>query len=214
MEKNLKQIDFADKICPSIFASDFSKLKEEIKKIEYAGCKFIHLDVMDGNFVPNISFGPKITFDILKVTNLSADLHLMVSNPSFYMDKFLFDKIKYITFHYEAINFEKDIFDLINKIKKINRKAGISIKPKTEVSKIQKYLRELDLVLVMSVEPGFSGQKLIEETLTKIDELSIYRKENDLKFLIQVDGGINFENARSILERGADLIVIGSAFFD
>ncbi|MCR4422146.1 MAG: ribulose-phosphate 3-epimerase [Spirochaetales bacterium] len=213
MEKKLKQVDFAEKICPSIFASDFSIIKDEIKKIEDFGCKIIHLDVMDGNFVPNISFGPKITSDILNVTNLIADLHLMVSNPSFFIDKFLFDKIKYITFHLEALNSEEDIFNLINKIKKINRKVGISIKPKTDVSKIEKYLKELDLVLVMSVEPGFSGQKLIEDSLIKIDYLDIYRKKNDLRFLIQVDGGINFENAKSIIEKGADLIVIGSAFF-
>ncbi|HPC38231.1 MAG TPA: ribulose-phosphate 3-epimerase [Exilispira sp.] len=211
--KNYK-IDFSSKISPSIFAADFSILKEEIKKIEDFGCNFIHLDIMDGNFVPNISFGPKITKDILDSTKIDADLHLMVLNPDFYIDKFLFEKIKYITFHYESFSDDEKIFNLIKKIKDRGRKAGISIKPKTEVRKIYKYLKELNLVLVMSVEPGFSGQKMIEETLSKIDELDLYRKENNLNYLIQVDGGINFQNAESIIERGADLLVIGSAFFE
>lgn len=207
-------MDISSKISPSIFAADFSILKEEIKKIEDFGCKLIHLDIMDGNFVPNISFGPKITKDILDSTKIDADLHLMVLDPDFYIDKFLFEKIKYITFHYESFSDDEKIFNLIKKIKDRDRKAGISIKPKTEVRKIYKYLKELNLVLIMSVEPGFSGQKMIEETLSKIDELDLHRKENNLNYLIQVDGGINFQNAKSIIERGADLLVIGSAFFE
>lgn len=203
-----------ENITPSIFAADFSKIKDEIAKIEKYGCKMIHLDIMDGNFVPNISFGPKITEDILKITNLIFDAHLMVNDPIFYMGRFLFDKIKYITFHYESIIYKDKILNLIKKIKAKDKKAGISIKPETDIKSIMGFLKDLDLVLIMTVEPGFSGQKMIKEALPKIVQLNKIRIENNFNFLIQVDGGINFENASSIIDMGADLLVIGSAFFN
>lgn len=214
MNINENKINFTEKISPSIFAADFARIKDEVKKIEKFGCKYIHLDIMDGNFVPNISYGPKVTADILNITNLSADLHLMVDNPSFFIDKFIFEKIEYITFHYEAIKEIKTIYELIEKIRNFGKKPGISIKPGTKVEKIIPFLKLIDLVLVMTVEPGFSGQKMIEDCITKISQLKTIRNENKYNYFIQVDGGINFSNVSSIIEKGADLVVIGSAFFE
>lgn len=212
MEFN-KNFSFNDKIVPSIFAADFSNLLNQIKKIEDFGCKLIHLDIMDGHFVPNISYGPKITEDIMNVTNLKGDLHLMVEDPSFFIDRFLFEKIEFITFHIEASRNNEDAIKIIEKIKKIGKKAGVSLKPGTKEDKIEDILNLIDLVLVMTVEPGFSGQKMIEESCKKIEKLHDLKIKKNYKYLIEVDGGINFENAPSILNLGADLLVLGSAFF-
>ncbi len=208
-----KKRDLAEKIAPSIFAADFSNISKEIEKIKDFGCRLIHLDIMDGNFVPNISYGPKITEDILKLSELKGDLHLMVQDPSFFVDKFLFEKIEYITFHYESLITIDKIVSLIQKIKDKGKKIGISIKPMTSVEKILPFLSLVDLVLVMTVEPGFSGQKMIEEAVIKIEQLSKIREERCYSFLIEVDGGINFANLSSVLGKGADLLVLGSAFF-
>lgn len=201
------------KISPSIFAANFSNIEKEIRFIEEKGCKYIHLDIMDGNFVPNISLGPKICADILKITKLKADVHLMVKDPDFFFDKFIFDNVEYITFHYESLIEDKAIYDLIKKIKYYGKKPGISIKPNTDVSSITKYLSELDLVLVMTVEPGFSGQKIILDATKKVKELYDIKISNNFNYIIEVDGGINFDNATDIINMGADLLVIGSAFF-
>jgi len=213
MEKINQGSNFAEKITPSIFAADFKNLKDEVNKIVSFGCKYIHLDIMDGHFVPNISYGPKVTEDILRISNLEGDLHLMVQDPSFFIDKFMFDKISYVTFHYESYDSKDIILKVIQKIKKFNKRVGISIKPATKVNEIVPILKMLDLVLIMTVEPGFSGQKMIVEALSKIEELDSIRKKEGYSFLIEVDGGINFENASLIIDKGADLLVLGSAFF-
>lgn len=208
MDKNI-----FNKISPSIFAADFSNIEKEIRFIEEKGCQYIHLDIMDGNFVPNISYGPKITQDILKITKLKADVHLMVKNPDFFFDKFIFDNVEYITFHYESMGDDQTIYNLIRKINFYGKKAGLSIKPNTDVNLITKFLNKLDLVLVMTVEPGFSGQKIIFSATKKVQLLSDIRMSNNFNYVIEVDGGINFENASKIIAMGADLLVVGSAFF-
>lgn len=202
-------------IAPSIFAADFSNLKNGIEKAEIFGCEYLHIDIMDGHFVPNISFGPKVVKDIKKKTLLKLDTHLMIDDPMFFLDRFIDAGSEIITFHYEINNkkLNYNCNDVIKKIKEKNIKAGISIKPKTDVKEILNLLDGIDLVLIMTVEPGFSGQKMIESTLTKISYLKELRVKNNYKFIIEVDGGINFKNYKKIIELGADLLVMGSAFF-
>lgn len=197
-------------IAPSIFASNFANLSRGIKKAEDFGCEYLHIDIMDGHFVPNISFGPKIVSDIKKITKLKLDTHLMIDNPLFFIDRFYKAGSEIITFHYE-INENKT--KVIEEIKKLGIKVGISIKPKTKVEEIFSFLDKLDLVLIMTVEPGFSGQKMITSCIEKISILDKYRKENNLNYIIEVDGGINFNNHKRLLDKGADLLVMGSAFF-
>ena len=206
--------DICANVAPSIFACDFTDLLNSIKKAEKSGCKYLHLDIMDGHFVPNISFGPKISSDILDKTTLFGDVHLMIDDPLFFLDKFNHKNIQFITVHFESfIKEEKKLLDIIDKIHMSGKKAGVSIKPGTDINILIPYLKLLDLVLVMTVEPGFSGQKMIEPALDKIDKLQDIRRSKSYSYMIEADGGINFENARSLIKRGADLLVMGSAFF-
>ena len=196
------------KIAPSVLTANFTKLAEEIKSIESAD--LIHIDIMDGNFVPNISFGPAITKQINDLTNINLDVHLMVLNPLDWVEKFAFDKVEYITVHYESNNF----LEAINKIKTLNKKVGITIKPNTKVSEIKDYLKIVDLVLIMSVEPGFGGQKFITSSLNKVKELVDLRIKNNYNYVIEIDGGVNGETASLVKEAGVDIAVVGSYLFN
>lgn len=195
-------------VAPSILTADFSNLKQELKSINKAD--FIHLDIMDGHFVPNISFGPHISECISKETKIPLDTHLMVTDPLNWIDKFSIGKTKFITIHFEANNPEA----AIKKIKANQIIPGISIKPDTKVSEIKHLLKDVGLVLVMSVEPGFGGQKFMPKALKKISELRMLREELKLNFIIEVDGGINEETAELCQIAGADMVVAGSYVFN
>ncbi|NLB84772.1 MAG: ribulose-phosphate 3-epimerase, partial [Acholeplasmataceae bacterium] len=188
--------------------ADFTNLNQELKSIEIAD--YLHLDIMDGHFVPNISFGPFISSVIQKNTNLKLDTHLMVTDPFLWIEKFNLPNTKFITVHYEANLLDKSI----NKIHDLGLKAGISIKPQTEIKEILDYLNTIDLVLVMSVEPGFGGQKFMTNAIEKIQQLDQIRKDKNLNYLIEVDGGINEETAELCKRAGADILVVGSYLFN
>ena len=194
----------------SILSSDFSNLELDLDNIFNGGVKYLHYDVMDGHFVNNISFGPHILSTINKTHNLINDVHLMITNPKNYIEQFVKAKADIITFHYEALNNNEDIFDLINYIHSFSCKCGISIKPNTPVDAIIKFLPKVDLVLVMSVEPGFGGQSFIINSYKKIRDLDTFRKKEGLNYIIEVDGGIKSDNAKAIFNSGADLLVCGS----
>jgi len=198
------------KIAPSILSADFCQLAEEIKKIEKAGADLLHLDIMDGHFVPQLTFGNPIIASLASSSNLLFDAHLMVKNPEFYIDSFAQLRICYFSFHYETV---KNIPRMIERIKKNKMKAGIALNPETPVSQIIEYLSIIDFVLIMSVHPGFSGQKFIDFSLDKIKILNSTRKNRELKFEIEVDGGINSENIHKISHAGADIIVAGNYIF-
>jgi ribulose-phosphate 3-epimerase len=192
------------KIAPSLLSADFCCLGEEIKKVE-KWADMLHIDVMDGHFVPNITIGPGVVKDIRKITSLPLDVHLMIENPENYIEKFAQAGADIITIHQESA---KKPGELLKKIRGMGKKAGISIKPKTPVSAIKKFVNDADMVLVMTVEPGFGGQALIEGTPGKIKEVrEIF--DGDL----EVDGGINRGTIRSVIEKGANVIVAGSAIF-
>lgn len=195
------------KISPSILNCNFLNLQKELKKIKTAN--MLHLDIMDGHFVPNLSFGYDISKQISKFSNLDLDIHLMISEPLKYIDDFIFKTTKYITVHSEVNDFKK----AISYIKAKNIKAGVSIKPNTQIDDIKEVLPLVDLVLIMSVEPGFGGQEFIEKTYKKVILLNNLKKELNLKFLIEVDGGINFEIAKKLKEKGANSVVVGSFLF-
>lgn len=199
------------KIAPSLLSANFAYLKEEIDAIKAAD--WIHYDVMDGHFVPNISFGYSILNDVSKVTNMYLDVHLMISEPAKYVDNFIDSKASLIVFHYEAVEEDK-IDDLIEHIKHRNVDVGISIKPNTPVEVLKPFLNKLDVVLVMSVEPGFGGQKFNPEATSKIAQLASLRKENNYHYLIEVDGGINEVTAKLCNEAGVDVLVAGSYIFN
>ena len=197
------------KLSPSILSADFCCLKDEIKSVEKAD--YLHLDVMDGHFVNNISFGIPVIKSLKKISKLIFDVHLMIENPEKYIEVFLNSGADIITVHYEAgKNIKRDL-DLI---KKFNKKACVAIKPETEAKKIFDLLDRIDMVLVMTVEPGFGGQKIIYETLDKISEINKFALENDIDIDIEADGGINFDNVKLVLNSGANVIVIGSALFN
>jgi len=195
-------------IAPSVLAADFSDLKNEIDKVK--DTKWLHIDVMDGHFVPNISFGPVIVKAIRKVSNHIFDTHLMISDPVKYALPFVEAGSDRITFHHEAV---KDPQEVITHLRSLNVKVGVSIKPHTNVKEIEDYLKDIDQVLVMSVEPGFGGQKFDPSSLNKIKELEIIRSNQNLNFLIVVDGGVNHENAPLLKQAGTDVLVAGSYIF-
>ena len=198
------------KISPSILSADFSRLGDEIRNLEKAGADFIHIDVMDGHFVPNITIGPEVINKLRKHTSLPFDVHLMVSPVHDFIKNFAEAGADIITIHPEAT---KDLTDSIKKIKSYNKKAGVSLNPETPVDKVLSILNLVDLVLIMSVNPGFGGQKFMKETLKKV---KILRKEIDskkLKTQIEIDGGINFHNAKMAIEAGVNILVSGTTIF-
>ena len=198
------------KISPSILSADFSKLGNEIQDLEKAEADFIHIDVMDGHFVPNITIGPEVISKLRKYTSLPFDVHLMISSVDNFIKSFANAGADIITIHPEAT---KDLVGSIEKIKSYNKKVGVSLSPQTSVDKILSVLELVDLALVMSVNPGFGGQKFIKEVLEKV---KIIRKEIDskkLKTVIEIDGGINFENAKLAKNAGVDILVSGTTIF-
>ena len=198
------------KISPSILSADFSKLGSEIQSLEKAKADLIHIDVMDGHFVPNITIGPEVINKLRKHTSLPFDVHLMISPVHDFIKNFAEAGADIITIHPEATN---NLVDSLKKIKSFNKKAGVSLNPETPVEKVMPVLELIDLVLVMSVNPGFGGQKFMKETLTKVRTL---RKEIDskkLKTQIEIDGGINFENAKMAKKAGVDILVSGTTIF-
>ena len=197
-------------ISPSLLAADFNNLGAEVKRIEDAGADYLHLDVMDGVFVPNISFGLPVIESLRKTCGLIFDVHLMITNPERYVEKFANAGADIITFHYEACD---DPAAAIKKIKELGKKASISISPKTPAESILPYIPELDMVLVMTVEPGFGGQSLIPETIEKVKVIRKVINENGYNCNIQVDGGIDKNTIGTAAKAGANNFVAGSALF-
>ena len=197
-------------ISPSILSADFSQLGNEIKKLEDGGADLIHVDVMDGHFVPNLTIGPPVIKSLRKYTKLPFDVHLMISPVHKYIKNFADAGSDIITIHPEAT---KNLKESVSHIKELNKKAGVSLNPNTEISIIEPQLDNLDLVLVMSVFPGFGGQKFIPETVKKIKHLKEIKDKNNYSFDIEVDGGINFSNSREVINAGANILVSGTTIF-
>jgi len=198
------------KLSPSMLSADFGNLNDQIKIIEDAGAQYLHIDVMDGVFVPNISFGAPVYKSIRKNSKMIFDVHLMIVEPERYIEDFVKAGADIVNFHVEATDNPKAVID---KIKSYGIKTGITIKPKTDISAVIPYLSDVDLVLVMTVEPGFGGQKLMPDCLDKITELKKIREENSFSFEIEVDGGVGIKNIREVMNSGVDVVVAGSAVF-
>lgn len=198
------------KIAPSILSADFSKLGEEIKKIESSGSDLVHIDVMDGHFVPNITIGPLVVSSIRPLSRLPLDVHLMISNPDQYIDAFKDAGADIITVHAEAVH---HLDRTVSRIRESGAKAGVAINPSTHESVLEYVLDKIDMVLVMTVNPGFGGQKFIEGMTEKISKLRKIIDERDLNVDIQVDGGINEKTISKVYKAGANIMVTGSAFF-
>jgi ribulose-phosphate 3-epimerase len=197
-------------IAPSVLSMDYTKMIHQIQEIEQSNAKWLHLDIMDGHFVPNLSFGPDIVSQLRKHSKLFFDVHIMVSDPEFFAPIFIDAGADLITFHIEATKNPKA---LIESIKAKGRKVGISLKPQTPVESIFPYLYDVDLVLVMSVEPGFGGQSFMEESLPKIEAIKSELRKVNSKALIEIDGGINATTAKLCLNAGVDVLVAGSYIF-
>ncbi len=199
------------KLSPSILSADFGILKEQLEVLEKSGVEYLHIDIMDGSFVPNISMGIPVIKSIRKYTNMIFDIHLMIVNPEKYIKEFKDAGCDIINVHAEAC---ENLSETIDKINNLGVKSGVTIKPKTPVSEIVDILDKVNLVLVMTVEPGFGGQKLMEEQLEKVKELVKIREKNGYKFDIEIDGGVNINNLEHIKSSGVDIVVAGSAVFE
>jgi len=197
-------------VSPSILAADFSQLGNEIKRLEEGGADLIHVDVMDGHFVPNLTIGPPVIKALKKNCSIKFDVHLMISPVHKYIEAYSNAGADIITIHPEATD---DLSASISKIKELKKKAGVSLNPETKVSVIEQHLEQIDLVLIMSVNPGFGGQKFMPKVLDKIKELKNIQKDKNINFDIEIDGGINFENSKIAIEAGANILVSGTTIF-
>tara|TARA_B100000242_G_C42903718_1_gene419085 strand:- start:115 stop:774 length:660 start_codon:yes stop_codon:yes gene_type:complete len=197
-------------ISPSILSADFSQLGNEIKRLENAGADMIHVDVMDGHFVPNLTIGPSVIQAIKKDSSIPFDVHLMISPVHKYIESYAKAGADVITIHPETTD---NLEDSINKIKQLKKKVGISLNPKTKIEIIEKFLDKLNLILIMSVNPGFGGQKFMPKVLEKVEKLDKIRKDKGLNFEIEIDGGIDFENSKLAINSGVDILVSGTTVF-
>ena len=197
-------------ISPSILSADFSQLGKEIKRLEESGADMIHVDVMDGHFVPNLTIGPPVIKALKTKSSIIFDVHLMISPVHKYIEAYSNAGADIITIHPEATD---NLQSSISKIKELKKKVGISLNPETKIDVITKYLDQIDLVLIMSVNPGFGGQKFMPEVLIKIKNLKEIQTQKKLNFDIEIDGGINFENSKSAIEAGANILVSGTTIF-
>ena len=197
-------------ISPSILGGSFSNMEKTISEIDQSKAEYIHFDVMDGDFVPNLTFGPKFISDLRFKSNKIFDVHLMINRVGNFLDDYIDAGSDIITFHCEI---DENINELINKIKEYKRKVGIAIKPKTPWEEVKKYLRYIDQIIIMTVEPGFGGQSFMNNQIEKIKSLSNYVKENNLNINIEIDGGINYETGKLCVQAGANVLVAGSFLF-
>lgn len=198
------------RLAPSILSADFSRLAEQVSLIEKAGADVIHIDVMDGHFVPNISFGAGVMKSLCGKTKLPFDVHLMIENPDKYVADFVTDQTEYIVVHQEAC---PHLHRTIQNIKSLGVKAGVAVNPGTSLSTLDFILEEVDLVLVMSVNPGFGGQKFIKSSLAKVEALKQIKEMHSLNYVIEIDGGIDLDNVKEVIDAGIELVVAGSAVF-